>query len=57
MSTPVLYSIDFSPPCRAVRLTAQAIGLELDVKYVENVFFFFYLLITETVFNTIDMAA
>jgi len=34
MSTPVLYSIDFSPPCRGVRLTAQAIGLQLDVKNV-----------------------
>lgn len=28
----ILYSFDMSPPCRAVLLTAKAIGLDLDVR-------------------------
>ena len=31
---PILYGMDFSPPVRAVFMTAKAIGLELDVREV-----------------------
>uniref|UniRef100_A0A182PZ41 glutathione transferase n=1 Tax=Anopheles epiroticus TaxID=199890 RepID=A0A182PZ41_9DIPT len=34
MPKPVLYTIHLSPPCRAVELTAKALGLELDRKIV-----------------------
>lgn len=32
MAKPILYSIELSPPVQAVRLTAKAIGLELEVR-------------------------
>ncbi|XP_052895476.1 uncharacterized protein LOC128302650 [Anopheles moucheti] len=34
MPHPVLYTVHLSPPCRAVELTAKALGLELDRKMV-----------------------
>uniref|UniRef100_A0A182SAX6 glutathione transferase n=1 Tax=Anopheles maculatus TaxID=74869 RepID=A0A182SAX6_9DIPT len=34
MPKPVLYTIGLSPPCRAVELTANALGLELERKTV-----------------------
>jgi glutathione S-transferase len=30
-----LYFSDISPPCRAVLLTAKALGIELNLKYVD----------------------
>lgn len=32
MAKPILYSLELSPPVQAVRLTAAAIGVELDVR-------------------------
>lgn len=37
MANPILYSFDISPPVLAVRSTAAAIGLELDIRFVLNV--------------------
>lgn len=34
MPKPVLYTVHLSPPCRAVELTAKALGLELERKLV-----------------------
>ncbi|XP_053667097.1 glutathione S-transferase 1-like [Anopheles marshallii] len=34
MPKPVLYTVHLSPPCRAVELTAKALGLELERKMV-----------------------
>lgn len=34
MPRPILYSTDVSPPCRAVLLTAEAIGLDLEIREV-----------------------
>lgn len=32
MAPPILYTADISPPCRAVLLTAEAIGLKLETR-------------------------
>lgn len=32
---PKLYYIEGSPPCRAVLLAAEAVGIELDLHYVD----------------------
>ncbi|XP_015112058.1 glutathione S-transferase 1 isoform X2 [Diachasma alloeum] len=34
MPRPILYSTEISPPCRAVLLTAEAIGLALDIREI-----------------------
>lgn len=34
MSRPILYTLHLSPPCRAVELTAKALGLDLEQKVV-----------------------
>uniref|UniRef100_A0A0C9RBM0 GST1_0 protein n=1 Tax=Fopius arisanus TaxID=64838 RepID=A0A0C9RBM0_9HYME len=34
MSRPILYSTHISPPCRAVLLTAEAIGLKLEIREI-----------------------
>lgn len=31
---PLLYVIETSPPCRAVFMLARAIGLKLNIKYI-----------------------
>ena len=33
--SPTLYYMAMSPPCRSVRLTAKALGLELELKLVD----------------------
>jgi len=35
MPKPILYSLDFSPPVRSVKLVAAAIGLELELRPVD----------------------
>lgn len=34
MSKPILYYLDWSPPSRAVTLTAKILGVELDIKII-----------------------
>lgn len=34
MPRPILYATDISPPCRAVFLTATAIGLDLEIREI-----------------------
>lgn len=36
-SKPVLYYTPRSPPCRAVLLTAAALGVELDLRLVDTI--------------------
>lgn len=44
MSKPILYYAEFSPPARAVLLTAKVIDLELELRFVLcRVFTIFYI--------------
>lgn len=35
MEKPILYSTNYSPPTRAVKMTAAAVGVELDIRSVK----------------------
>ncbi|KAG7198460.1 hypothetical protein KM043_005842 [Ampulex compressa] len=35
MPKPILYSLDMSPPCRAVLMAAEAVGVNLDVRNID----------------------
>lgn len=34
MAKPILYYIDWSPPSRAVQLTAKTLGVDLEIKII-----------------------
>lgn len=36
MAKPILYSVEVSPPVRAVRLVAAALEVDLEIKLVEK---------------------